>query len=125
MSKIVKSGLPANCNLADMILKPPASIVETEAEVITAPAPAPAEEAVIPAIVNKIDDIAPEAAPATKVKKARKAKEEIASPRTIYLTDSVFQRLQLMAIMQKKRISSVISKLLDEAAEDLIIKKDS
>ena len=125
MSKIVKSGLPANCNLADMFLKPPASIVETEAEVITAPAPAPAEEAVIPAIVNKIDDIAPEAAPATKVKKARKAKEEIASPRTIYLTDSVFQRLQLMAIMQKKRISSVISKLLDEAAEDLIIKKAS
>lgn len=123
MSKIVKSGLPANCNLADMFLKPPASIVETEAEAITAPAPA--EEAVIPAIVNKIDDIAPEAAPATKVKKARKAKEEIASPRTIYLTDSVFQRLQLMAIMQKKRISSVISKLLDEAAEDLIIKKAS
>lgn len=123
MSKIVKSGLPANCNLADMFLKPPAPIVETEAEVITAPAPA--EEAVTPAIVNKIDDIAPEAAPAMKVKKARKSKEEIASPRTIYLTDSVFQRLQLMAIMQKKRISSVISKLLDEAAEDLIIKKAS
>ena len=123
MSKIVKSGLPANCNLADMFLKPPAPIVETEAEAIIAPAPA--EEAVTPAIVNKIDDIAPEAAPATKVKKARKAKEEIASPRTIYLTDSVFQRLQLMAIMQKKRISSVISKLLDEAAEDLIIKKAS
>jgi hypothetical protein len=122
MSKIVKSGLPANCNLADMFLKPPAPIVETEAELITAPAPA---EAVTPAIVNKIDDIAPEAAPAMKVKKARKAKEEIASPRTIYLTDSVFQRLQLMAIMQKKRISSVISKLLDEAAEDLIIKKAS
>jgi hypothetical protein len=105
-----------------MFLKPPAPIVETEAELITAPAPA---EAVTPAIVNKIDDIAPEAAPAMKVKKARKAKEEIASPRTIYLTDSVFQRLQLMAIMQKKRISSVISKLLDEAAEDLIIKKAS
>jgi macrodomain Ter protein organizer (MatP/YcbG family) len=104
-----------------MFLKPPAPIVEAEA--ITAPAPA--EEAVTPAIVNKIDDIAPEAAPAMKVKKARKAKEEIASPRTIYLTDSVFQRLQLMAIMQKKRISSVISKLLDEAAEDLIIKKAS
>lgn len=60
-----------------------------------------------------------------KQRKPRKAKADKATPRTVYLTDSVFQRLQLMAIMQKKRISSVISKLLDEAAEDLIIKKAS
>lgn len=114
MSK-VKSGLPANCNLADMFLKPTAPAAET----ITAPIEEPAP------IVNKIDEVAQEAAPTNKVRKARKSKEEIASPRTIYLTDSVFQRLQLMAIMQKKRISFVISKLLDESAEDLIIKKAS
>lgn len=64
-------------------------------------------------------------AAADKHRKPRKTKADKATPRTVYLTDSVFQRLQLMAIIQKKRISAIIGDLLEKSAENLTIKKVS
>lgn len=111
MSKIVKSGLPANCNLADMFLKPPAPIVKTEAEVITAPAPA--EEAVTPAIVNKIDEVPLVAPVAEKPLKSVKNKKPMAWKQTgISLSESVIMRLKLESFKSGKTLSEVADSIL-------------
>ena len=107
MSKIVKSGLPANCNLADMFLKPPAPIVETEAEAITAPIEEPAQ------IVNKIDEVPLVAPVAEKPLKSVKVKKPMAWKQTgISLSESVIMRLKLESFKSGKTLSEVADSIL-------------
>lgn len=106
-----KNGLQGSLDLTmESMFSSPAPVVAKASPAIEPVQVAPEEKMVEPKKVCK---------------SGRKNKEDKAIPRTVYLTDSVFQRLQLMAIMQKKRISGVISDLLDKSAENLTIRKVS
>lgn len=50
---------------------------------------------------------------------------EPAKPRTIHLSDKVYDRLKLMAVVEKCKISAIVARLLDAHADKLSIKRAS
>lgn len=105
MTKPSKSGLPANCNLADMFLKPKVSEPEVQES---------------PAITNiasdspLIEEVAPVAieAPEKPIKPTKTKKPMTWKQTGISLSESVIMRLKLESFKSGKTLSEVADSIL-------------
>jgi len=119
MSKNLR-GVPVNLDFAALVTSHAISAQPQE--------PAPAVESVqtqepAPAIpANK----GQESPPAPKKRAPRPSSSVVETkPRTIHLSDVVYDRLRLMAVQERCKLSTIVSRLLDEHAERLTIRKAS
>ena len=117
MSKNLR-GVPVNLDFAALVTSHAISAQPQE--------PAPAVESVQtqePAIpANK----GQESSPAPKKRAPRPSSSVVETkPRTIHLSDVVYDRLRLMAVQERCKLSTIVSRLLDEHAERLTIRKAS
>lgn len=117
MSKSLR-GVPVNLDFA--------ALVSSHATPALPQEPAPAvesiktEEPAVPA--NKTQEVTP--APRKRAPRPS-ASVEATKPRTIHLSDVVYDRLRLMAVQERCKLSTIVSRLLDEHAERLTIRKAS
>jgi hypothetical protein len=107
-------GLPDDLNFGALMSAP-------------ARADAPTPEAVIVHESAAGEDVEKATPALTNDRPRRRAPKssEPAKPRTIHLSDKVYDRLKLMAVLEKCKISAIVSRLLDAHADKLSIKRAS
>jgi len=113
---MAKNGLTVPLESLEHLL----SINDPLPPLVTAPAPIALAE-------NFSSTIAQEEAPMKKImiKAGSTNNSEKGLPRTIYLTDKVYDRLKLMGFAGKCKVSTVIEKLLDDNADKFVFAKVS
>jgi len=107
-------GLPDDLNFGALMSAPSSALAPTPEPVIVHESAAG-------------EDIEKAIAPLTSDRPRRRVPKssEPAKPRTIHLSDKVYDRLKLMAVLEKCKISAIVSRLLDAHADKLSIKRAS
>lgn len=111
-------GLPDDLNFGALMSAPSSALAHAES---------PTPEPVIVHESAAGEDIEKAIAPLTSDRPRRRVPKssEPAKPRTIHLSDKVYDRLKLMAVVEKCKLSAIVSRLLDAHADKLSIKRAS
>lgn len=110
-------GLPDDLNFGALMSAPSSALTHTEF-----PTPDPV---IVP--VSAGEEVEKAISPLTNDRPRRRVPKssEPAKPRTIHLSDKVYDRLKLMAVVEKCKLSAIVSRLLDAHADKLSIKRAS
>ncbi|NDB69749.1 MAG: hypothetical protein EB015_17445 [Methylocystaceae bacterium] len=107
-------GLPEDLNFGALMSAPARAESSTPEAVIV-------HEAAAGEAVEKVVSPLASDRPRRRVPKS----SDPAKPRTIHLSDKVYDRLKLMAVLEKCKISAIVSRLLDAHADKLSVKRAS
>ena len=110
-------GLPDDLNFGALMSAPSSALAHAES-----PTPDPV---IVPASAG--EEVEKAISPLTNDRPRRRVPKssEPAKPRTIHLSDKVYDRLKLMAVVEKCKLSAIVSRLLDAHADKLSIKRAS
>ena len=110
-------GLPDDLNFGALMSAPSSALAHAES---STPEPVIVHESAGEEVEKAISPLTNDR-PRRRVSKS----SEPAKPRTIHLSDKVYDRLKLMAVVEKCKLSAIVSRLLDAHADKLSIKRAS